>query len=259
MAKKKDEEKEVVVLEEIEFKKADFVIGGQRNFNLDMAMRLWKTKWGDDENGFKVFHRNVIKHPIMEPMGNYVKEFWNDINPISVEEAFKEKNMEVRRVYFDCIGVEKLFRSLEPKLLDKQTLRKKRARWDEKNKERMTEYNDIYELYQIDGNKLFQEDGNRSNVLSVFAVHCVCPSTDREYWIYVPQEAAIGTSAGSNSKGKPNAVAAIAWTIMLNISNPKRILRQGDIIIAEYSEDSKEVPSYHISEEQYLKLMYSET
>jgi len=57
----------------------------------------------------------------------------------------------------------------------------------------------------------------------------------------------------------PDAVSAIAWTIRINITHPKRIYRQGDIIIAEESENSVITAPYHLNKQQYLALMYSET
>ena len=241
-------------LEELDYVGGDYVLNGQRGFPLDISMRMWKTKYETLDD----FKRAIIKHPVMGVMYNFVSEMWDDIIPISVDEALKETNMETRRVYFDYIGVTKLFKELNPKLLDKKVLGKERHRWNSKDEEYVTKYDDVYELYEIDGKRLFIDENRRNNSQNIYAVRCWCPSTEREYWIYVPAQAALG---GENWKlgDNPDAIRAIAWTITLNITNPKRIFRQGDIIIAERSETSQDVVAYHISPEQYVELMYSET
>jgi len=78
--------------------------------------------------------------------------------------------------------------------------------------------------------------------------------------LYVSEEGATGKSWwGVNQKREFDAIRAIAWTIRLDISHPEKIYRQGDIIVAKKSKDSKDVRPYHLNKEQYLDLMYSET
>lgn len=242
-----------------DFKTAMYTVNGQPNFTLSETLRLWKAKF----DTVKHFKRDVIRHPALEEMGDFVESVWDDIEPVTIQEAFALKNMEIRRTYFDCIGVIKLFKSLDPLLLDRQVINKKRTRWNGDNKEYSKEYEDVYELYKIDGNKLFEaaNDWNKPN--PVYAVRCWCTTTDREYWIYVPAGPAYGKPevrwTNREPEGKPNAISAIAWTIRIGITDPKRIYRQGDIIVAEESSSSKEVPPYHLTKAQYLSLMYSET
>lgn len=237
--------------------KVEYSVSNHKGFSLNNALRLWKAKF----ETIKHFRRDVIKHSALQDLGAFVEEVWNNIEPITVQEALIEQNMEIRRVMFDCIGVSKLFQTLAPKKLDSQVLSKIRTRWDGNNKSYQHCFEDVYELYQIDGNKLFTTTNAWQRANDVYAVRCWCTTTNREYWIYVPENIAMGERYSSWNKeaAAPDAVRAIAWTIRLNISNPKRIFRQGDIIVAEESELSTTVPEYHLTKEQYLNLLFSET
>lgn len=239
----------------------EYNVNGREGYSLTMALRLWKAKF----ETLKHFQRDVITHPGLEELGNFVSEMWDNIKPVTVEEALSLNNVEERRLYFDCIGVAKLFQSMDPKLLDKQTVKKKRVRWNEDNKEWEHNFEDIYELYSIEGTKIFgkPKDDIGRPFLPVYAVRCWCTTTAREYWIYVPEEIAIGSSRNFRNEFEqniPDAIRAIAWTIRIDITNPKRILRQGDIILVEESDDSQQLRQpKHLDSKEYLSLMYSET
>src|SRR5690606_8752688 len=111
--------------------------------------------------------RDVIKHPALEELFDFTAEIWDNITPISVQEALQEANLERRRVMFDCIGVVKLFQSLEPELLDKQTISKTRTRWNARNEPYEYHYEDTYELYRLDGKKLFDQQPGRREPAAV--------------------------------------------------------------------------------------------
>lgn len=234
-------------------KDAEYTVSGLRGFTFSEALRLWKTKF----ETVKHFQRDVIRHPALAELGDFAKQSWEEINAVTAEEAMQEANMERRRVMFDCIGVSRLFAALEPELLDRQVVSKKRTRWNSDNASYIHGFEDVYELYKIDGKKLFAGDFAEQN--AVYAVRCWCTTTSREYWIYVPEEIALGRPRWSNSFAEPDAIRAIAWTIRIDVSEPKRLYRQGDIIIAEESSLSKSVDPYHLTKEQYLQLMFSET
>jgi len=171
-------------------------------------------------------------------------------------------------VYFDAIGIEKLFKQLDPKLLDKQVVKKKRQRWDENFKEYTYEFEDVYELYQIEGTKLFEKDRWGNTPEPVFAVRCWCTTTNREYWLYVTKEAALGDRWWYNDedgKSQPDAIRAIAWTVRVDVpeENIEKIYRQGDIIVVKMNDVAKHTEHtfrpYHLTKEQYLEKMYSES
>ena len=238
------------------YDKHKYIVNGQSDFTLTEALRLWKAKYPE----FIDFKKDIITHPSLEDFGKFVEESWDSIKAVTVKEALAIENTEIRRTYFDCIGVVKLFKELNPKLLDKQTITKKRANWDEENQENFRTFEDVYELYEIEGNKLFETDrwGRLAN--PIYAVRCWCTTTNREYWLYVNNEAATGNRwSFSNEKNEYDAIRAIAWTIRIDISDPEKIYRQGDIIVVKKSKTSQDVREYHLDKKQYLKLMYSET
>jgi len=115
----------------MKYEQQRYIVNNQRDFSLTEALRLWKAKYPE----FIDFKKDVITHPSIEDFGKFVQESWNSIEPVTVKEALAIPNTEVRRTYFDCIGVKKLFTELKPKLRDKQVITKKRANWNEENKE----------------------------------------------------------------------------------------------------------------------------
>jgi len=248
-------------MKQFDFKTASYTVSGMPNMTLDHAMRLWKTKFPSYEH----FRRAVIKSEALKDFGEFIQEMWDEITPISTKEAFEQKNAEMRRLYFDCIGVVELFKAANPKLLDKQVIKKKRMRWDEKNDPYEYEFEDLYELYSIDPNELYKDTDDQNvsrwRARSMYiAVRCWCTSTQREYWIYVPEEQALKEGYRQwDDKKEYDAVKGIAWTIRIDIKNPEKIYRQGDIIIAKEGPNSTKTTPYHLSKEQYLSLMYSET
>lgn len=235
-----------------------YTVNGIEGFGLSEALRLWKTKYEDD---FRDFEKEVITHPGLHDFRNFVKEMWDSITPVTITEALGVSNSEIRRIYFDAIGVNKLFSQMNPIQRDRQVIKKKRVRWDDKNTQYEYEFEDVYELYEIDGEKLFGLDRWGRKPDPVFAVRCWCTTTNREYWLYVNAEAATGRRWLYNDRTQEeyDAIRAIAWTIRLDISHPERIYRQGDIIVVKESSRSKEVPQYHLDKDSYLSLMYSET
>jgi len=243
-----------------------YVVNGRDGYHLTAALRLWKTKYQDD---IRDFFKDVITHDQLQDFGLFVEECWNRIEPVTVEEALQQENTEDRRVFFDAIGIEKLFKSLDPKLLDKQVIDKNRTRWDDELNEYTYTFEDVYELYELDAKKMFKTDrwGNEPRE-HIYAVRCWCTTTNREYWLYVPREAALGSTwwAGDqDNEARADAIRAIAWTVRIDVpeENVEKIYRQGDIIVAKMKDKAKATVStfnpYHLSKEQYLSLMYSET
>jgi hypothetical protein len=239
----------------MQYDKQSYIVCNQGGFKLSEALKLWKAKYPE----FIDFKKDVITNPSLKDFGKFIEEYWDSIFPATVEEALRQENTETRRTYFDCIGVQKLFKSLDPKLLDRQVITKKRANWDDENKEVFRTFEDVYELYEIKGTKLFEKDRWGREPNPVYAVRCWCTTTNREYWLYVNQEAATGQRWWGDDPKKADAIRAIAWTIRIDVTNPEKIYRQGDIIVVKKSKDSEERSSYHLDKDQYLQLMYSET
>ena len=230
------------------FRELLYTVEGHKNLSHDTAMRIWKTTYAD----FAEFHRNVIKFDHMNDFRKHCAEIWEEIVPATVKEAFAEPNLEIRRLLFKAIGVAKIFAELDPVLIDKHTLTIENLRWDEKNVARIEHVEDTYELYRIDGKKLFPEEKSewKTSRANIYAVRCWCTTTGREYWIYVPRE--VGE--------KNDAIEAIAWTLQINISNPEKIYRQGDIIISKAGPESQVLlRPQSLTKDQYLTLLVSQT
>jgi hypothetical protein len=228
--------------------------------NADTALKLWKQRF----ETLDVVIESLCK---LDPkLGDFITEQWLDIPEVTVAEAFTEKNIEVRRLYFQAIGVEKLMQSLKPELLDERTITKQGKRWDVSGNMYVHKYEDTYGLYKLDGNLLFPEDAATSWQIdrsTLYVVKCKCATTDREYWIYVQKEFAFDGSHWNEETRKPNAIKAIASTFRLPITFPKAIYRQGDVLIVEPSEKSQELldgmPQTPITEEEYLTLLQFES
>lgn len=258
---KSTKQKKTSSVESIDYGKCDFFVSGRSSYSLQTALSLWKAKYPT----FEDFKKDVISHNDLEDFGNFVEECWDNITPVTVKDALKLANAEDRRVYFDCIGVVKLFQQLEPELLDRQVIKKKRTKWDDNNDLIEYEFEDVYELYEIEGNKLFETDRMGRQAENLYAVRCWCTTTNREYWLYVDKSAALGREWWAGG-AKPDAIQAIAWTIRVDVEEEyiERIYRQGDIIVVKISPDREkafEKLSFqrHLSKESYLSLMYSET
>jgi len=216
----------------------------------EAAKMYWKRLHKDYDN----FYNAVIgesAHPEMQMFGNLIKQEWDSIPHLTVQKAFEEKNIEVRRLYFRAIGVAEMFQELEPTLIDKQVLEKEGITWDAENNPVATKMRDEYELYEIQGAKLFPEEKTswRTANATVFAVRCWCSTTGREYWIYVPR----------NIGERKDALEAIAWTVQLDITNPEYIYRQGDVILAKHSASSQSCRPYHLEAKDYVKLLKAES
>jgi hypothetical protein len=238
-------------MEQDKYKKYKYTVEGQPGFTLAEALSCWKSLF---EGEFVQFKRRVITHSSMDEFGQFVEGLWDTVEPLSTSTAFQEKNLERRRVFFRCIGVKAIFKNLKPELMDRQVLKLQNNRWDEENQHYVDAIEDVYELYKIDGKEILPPEGGLNNSWrreqsTVFAVRCWCTTTNREYWIYVPR----------NIAEKNDALEAIAWTVQLNITHPKRIFRQGDILIAERSDESADVPLYHLDKKTYTELLVSET
>ncbi|WP_028981443.1 hypothetical protein [Sporocytophaga myxococcoides] len=154
-----------------------------------------------------------------------IKEVYPSVEAVNVRDILKLTNAEQRMIALSTIPHEEILGQLDAKLVNRQTVKKKQTRWDEQLKPYVYEYDDCYELYSFSGEAL----GIKSNrmgsnkVPEIYMVKCKCTSTGRTYYQYVPHY--IGE--------EKDAIKAIAWTFSIGYS--------------------------HLTKEQYLHFMYSET
>lgn len=236
--------------ETIDYKKLEFNINRTGGFSFPLAMSIWKAQYKTFDN----FERTLRGNYDGTEFNDYfdvVREAWDDTPDLTVEQAFTARNIEHRRVIFNVIGVENLMASLKPTLVDRQTITRDNLVFDKDGNKSTEKLVDTYELYQIDGDRLFAgteaaERWRFQRDRNVYAVKCKDASTEREYWIYVTDDAA---------KNK-NALEAIAWTYQLKSgTRANDIYRQGEVIIAKHG-DAKEPDHwgrmYHMTKEEYL-------
>ena len=73
------------------------------------ALKLWKQRFETLENVIE----SVCK--LDTNLAEFIATKWSDIPEVTVTEAFAEKNIEIRRLYFQAVGVEKLMEIVKEK------------------------------------------------------------------------------------------------------------------------------------------------
>jgi hypothetical protein len=198
-----------------------------------------------------------------------LKDIWDDIVPCTFSEISLLPNLEQRRIGILHLGIETIVKSVNPKLLSKKTLKKKTS-WVNENGELVEHnFNDTYELYEVEGDVFSQNLQNSwQKVDSCYYVRCKDTSTDREYLIWVDLQSVYSTNKvgeswefGSN-KNKINAIQCIAWTIQTNVPKDKiaKIIRQGDCIMIKPKGNYVPLDNpRHLTEQEYVKLLVAES
>jgi hypothetical protein len=193
-----------------------------------------------------------------------IEDFWDDIVPPTFTDILKLQNLEQRRIGILYLGVDNIVKSVNPKLVSKETIGKK-TKWINENGELVTHnYLDTYELYEVDG-KFFTEGLQNANVSHCYYVRCKDTSTDREYLIWVD----INSVGATNDKYRSpfddvhvDAIDCIAWTIQTNvpIGNIKEIIRQGDCILIKPKGEYEPLQTpRHLTKSEYLSLISAES
>lgn len=202
-----------------------------------------------------------------------LEDFWDDIKPMTFAEIASMENIEHRRVGVLCMGLERLANEVQPKLLNKETIRKTTTWVMQDGTIKTVEFDDTYELYRVEG-KHFNKgiEGTWRQMQDCHFVKCKDTSTDRYYFIWVdlwdvyknnhPANTAYGYSNDMKLAEKTvTAIQAIAWTIQTNLKagNIEKLIRQGDcILIKPY--DAKETGNVrHLTEHEYRTLLVAES
>lgn len=180
---------------------------------LDVLLRLYKKQ------GRSLAH--VLSLFTQEENRLFIQTRYEELSAMTVGEALALPNAEQRMIALTVFDPEEFISAINAELLDEQSISKKQIRWDEALKPYAHNYVDSYSLYKISAFELGLE--NIARTPSIYFVKCRCTSTDKIYYLYVPESV-----AESN-----DAIEAIAWT---------------------YRFDGKP-----LSKAQYLNLIYSET
>lgn len=217
-------------------------------FDYDMGCRMLKLKYGN-------------KCPFPE-----LEEFWVDIKPMTFAEISKLPNLEERRVGINCMGIDRLVKEVNPKLIDSKTIDKVTT-WVKDGKLVEHKFSDTYELFEVDGNVFSEGLGSWQRMENAYYIRCKDTSTDREYLIWVDLNSVYLTNNPDKTiwgiKPKDvNAIQCIAWTIQTDVpvGNIEKILRQGDcILIKPKGEYVPLITPRHLTENEYRELLVAES
>lgn len=223
-------------------------------FGYDIGCRLLKLKY--------------TECPMKE-----LEDIWEDIIPMTFKEIATDiRNTEERRVAMSCLGLERLIKEANPKIIDKKTLKKETTWVNDKGELINKKFKDTYELYKVDGDVWGQNLSQTwSNPRPVYYVKCKDTSTDREYLIWIDAQDVYRTNdererrwySNNEDYGKMiNAIQSIAWTIQTDIPEGgiEKIVRQGDCVLIK---KKKNVVSggevRHLTEKEYKELLVLES
>jgi hypothetical protein len=202
-----------------------------------------------------------------------LEDIWNDIVPLTFSEIAQLQNLEQRRIAVNHLGIDTLVKSIDAKLINTETLSKTTTWINEKGVKETIEFEDTYELYQVNGEQLFGNDiNNWQSNNNYYYVRCKDTSTDREYLIWVKLDDVFRTNGGGwcNHQELPNrvnSIQAIAWTITTDIPKGyiEKIIRQGDCVLIKPTNDyflDKNIDkdkTRHLTEEEYKTLLEVES
>ena len=220
-------------------------------FDYNIGCRLLKTKY-----------RNV-------PFKG-LEDIWEDIVPISFKEIVSEiQNIEQRRIAVGCLGLENIYKEVNPTLIKSETISKETF-WVGENGELIKKnFEDTYELYEVKGNVWGEgTDFGWRNPNNVHFVKCKDTSTDREYFIWVDAQSVYRTnnkdkwlSSSENFGEKITPIQAIAWTIQTDIEEGgiEKIVRQGDCVLIKKKKKCESGSVRHLTEKEYRTLLVAES
>jgi hypothetical protein len=178
-------------------------------------------------------------------------------------------NTEQRRVGILCLGLEKLVSEVNPRLIKSETIKKETTWVDENGVLQNHKFNDIYELYEVDGS-IWGENERGWNIRNVHYVKCKDTSTDREYFLWVNAQDVYSAndtresrwySSNENYGNLITPIQSIAWTIQTDIKEGgiEKIIRQGDCIMIKKKPNAKKGNVRHLTEKEYLTLLKEES
>lgn len=195
-------------------------------------------------------------------------DMWNSIVPLSFKEIAELENLEHRRIAILCLGLERLVKDINPKLLNRETIKKQTQYINKEGKLVKEQFDDTYEFYEVNGNSFGKTDSWR-RMDNAYFVQFKDTSTDRKYMIWVNPRSVYDTNKkesgwySSDEIAKINAIQCIAWTIQTNVreGNIKEILRQGDCVFVKPIDSSVPLLSSprHLTEKEYRKYLKAES
>lgn len=180
-----------------------------------------------------------------------INDIWDSIIPMTfVEITSHFKNIEERRVAFNCLGIERLVSEIDPELVDSETITKTTTWINSEGVLEIVTYDDTYELYVVKGEKLTL--GSNGYQPNEYYVKFKDTSTKRDYMVWV----------NANQIPKKRAIDAIAWTFltMVPMGKIEKIIRQGDCILFKTKPNfNMEIQERHLTADEYRNLLVLES
>lgn len=207
------------------------------------ALRALRTKYGND---FEDMYEDMS---VLKSIHNIIEPIWDSLEPINIGDIIKfTTDTDKRRELFQFFPTRTMFKDAE---VVHNTLRIT-TQEDEFGNKRTIE--NVYKLVRESTSKILgvsKSEITQGNEY-IYAVKVECVTTGKDYYLMVPNNAEF------TKPGQYNAAAAIAWTALCPISNPKELIRQGEVMLWVENPNSKllkDNEKFHLSEEQYFSLL----
>lgn len=223
----------------------------------------------DYEIGIRVLK---MKFPECPPqLVGKIGDIWDSIKPLTFKEiATKIVNVEQRRIAILYLGLEKMTEEVKPTLIGMNSIKKESIWINAKGEMENVPYDDVYELFEVDGKRLF--DGadvpkwRQDRITNVYFVRCKDASTDRMYHLWVDINSVANTNGiqtwrNEGWEKRITAIMAIAWTITTNVKEGsiEKIIRQGDCILVKKKPNAVVGEFRHLTEKEYKTLLVNES
>ena len=173
---------------------------------------------------------------------NSLLDIYDEVEPFTYEESFKITNELFQAKVFGSIDIGEMISNLGHKRLKTEGRKVTHKQFDiQGNDLPSVEYDNIYEVHEIDGTKL----GLEGEML--YALKCWCTSTNKEHWLWIEDE----------FKDSPLEAVASTFRIHENlIPHIKELKRQGDVLLVEMKHDVEpEGDIVALNTEQYFSLL----
>jgi len=169
-------------------------------------------------------------------------DFYDEVEPFTYLESFKIENKIFQAKVFGSIDIGEMISKLGHKRIKTEGKKVKHKQFDILgNQMEDVEYDNIYEVHEVDGTKLGL-DGEKLYVLK-----CWCTSTNKEHWLWIED----------TYKDSPLEAVASTFRIHENlIPHIKELKRQGDVLLVEMNKDVEpEGDIVPLNADQYFSLL----
>lgn len=196
-----------------------------------------------------------------------LQEIWDGIPLATLPEIAAIPDIYQRRVAMNCMGIERLIQSVQPRLVNRKSITKKTMYTDQSGQLIQKEFTDTYELYEVDsGNfnppSLWEFERRFGNM---YFVKFRDTSTGKENVIWVSPESIYETNRNKKRRYRSirdiNAVQAIAWTITTDVpvGGIEKIVRQGDCILVKQRNHTPRGIFRHLTAKEYRTFLSAES